>query len=63
MQIRKKSSQNTEKLKLATDVECLSLSLSDGEGAKLNLWTLFQLDAQRLVLNEPSNQLGKSGKH
>lgn len=52
-----------QSLRLPTNVEMSCLSLSGGERAKLSLWTLFQSDAQLLILDEPSNHLDEQGKH
>ena len=52
-----------QSLHLPTDVEMSCILLSGGERAKLSLWTLFQSDAQLLILDEPSNHLDKQGKH
>jgi len=62
-QIKKNVYQILQELQLPTDVARLCLSLSGGERAKLNLWKLFQSDAEILVLDEPSNHLDKSGRH
>jgi ATPase subunit of ABC transporter with duplicated ATPase domains len=51
------------KLQLPANVEHLCLSLSGGERVKLQLWMLFQSNAQLLVLDEPSNHLDIQGKY
>jgi len=61
-QIKENILKVLKSLQLPANVEHLCLSLSGGERAKLHLWSLFQSNAQLLVLDEPSNHLDKSGK-
>lgn len=61
-QIKENVLKTLQSLMLPDNVGCLCLSLSGGERAKLILWTLFQSDAELLILDEPSNHLDKQGK-
>ncbi|UPQ90269.1 ATP-binding cassette domain-containing protein [Vibrio sinaloensis] len=49
-------------LGLPSDVHFPCAKLSGGQLAKLQLWQLFQSDAQLLVLDEPSNHLDQAGR-
>lgn len=49
-------------MQLPQNGDFLCSELSGGQLARLQLWQLFQSDAQLLVLDEPSNHLDKQGR-
>ncbi|MGF1723946.1 ABC-F family ATP-binding cassette domain-containing protein [Photobacterium nomapromontoriensis] len=50
-------------LGLPPDSTQLYGALSGGQQARLQLWKLFQSDAELLILDEPSNHLDRGSKH
>ncbi|NOH26303.1 ATP-binding cassette domain-containing protein [Vibrio europaeus] len=49
-------------MQLPRNADFLCSELSGGQLARLQLWQLFQSEAQLLVLDEPSNHLDKQGR-
>lgn len=49
-------------MQLPRNTDFFCSELSGGQLARLQLWQLFQSDAQLLVLDEPSNHLDKQGR-